>query len=186
MRDDVTISYRGARYELGRGQNFYGIWPAGASRSQPAEWWPHTPEGWYGAWSRFTAIEVPGTIVQVSPTVATATAQAAPLVEVPRRRAVVAAALLALGVALGIAGIFPDYFSGSSLAQESAELVPHVIYLAAWTASAVLVLLGGSRLRAGVLLGLGTSIVTFGLFLADLGTAVSGQTSVVERNSCRC
>jgi hypothetical protein len=180
VRDDVTISYRGARYEIGRGQHYYGIWPAGAPHSQPVEWWPQTPEGWYGAWSRFAGIETPGTIVQVSPSAATpASAEAVPLVAVPRTRALVAAALLAVGVAVGIAGLFPDYFTGASLAQESAELVPHAIYLATWTASAVLILLGGTRLRAGVLLGLGTSIVTFGLFVADLGTAISGPANLV-------
>jgi hypothetical protein len=40
--------------------------------------------------------------------------------------------------------------------------------------SALLILLGGTRLRAGALLGLGTSIVTFGLFFADAGTAIAG------------
>jgi len=181
VRDDVTISYRGARYEIGRGQHFYGIWLAGAPRSQPVEWWPQTPEGWYGAWSRFAGIETPGTIVQVSPPAAgtPASAEPAPLVAVPRRRAIVAAALLAVGVVCGIVGLFPDYFTGTSLAHESAEQVPHVIYLATWTASAVLILLGGTRLRAGVLLGIGTSIVTFGLFLADLGTAISGRADLV-------
>ncbi len=63
MREDVTISYRGASYEIGRGPRFYGIWAAGAPRSQPAQWWPETPEGWSAAWSRFTQIESPGTIV---------------------------------------------------------------------------------------------------------------------------
>jgi hypothetical protein len=181
VRDDVTISYRGARYEIGRGQHFYGIWPAGAPPSQPVEWWPQTPEGWYGAWSRFAGIETPGTIVPVSPTAATGPARAepGPLVAVARTRAIVAAVLLAVGVVCGIAGLFPDYFTGASLAQQSVELVPHVIYLAAWTASAVLILLGGTRLRAGVLLGIGTSIVTFGFFVADLGTAISGRADVV-------
>jgi hypothetical protein len=49
-----------------------------------------------------------------------------------------------------------------------------VIYLAAWSASALLILLGGARLRVGALLGLGTSIITFGLFFADAGTVIAG------------
>ncbi len=85
-----------------------------------------------------------------------------------------AAALLAVGVVCGIAGLFPRYTSGTSLAQLPANLVPHVIYLAAWSVSALLVLLGGDRLRAGALLGLGTSLVTFGLFFADAGIVIAG------------
>ena len=65
MRDDVTISYRGASYEIGRGPAFYGIWSIGQTWSQPLEWWPDTPEGWYAAWTRFTTIERPETIAPV-------------------------------------------------------------------------------------------------------------------------
>jgi hypothetical protein len=86
---------------------------------------------------------------------------------------IMAAALLGVGVILGIAGLFPAYIGGASLAQQSALLTPHAIYLAAWTASAVLILLGGARLRLGALLSLGLSAVTFGLFFADAGTAIS-------------
>jgi hypothetical protein len=163
--ENETILYRGARYEIGRGRGFYGIWPANAPRPPSIEWWPETPEGWHGAWSRFTAIETPGTIAPVSQGTAAAVSA--------RTRAVIAA-LLAIGVACGIAGLFPVYLAGASLAQQPAELVPHAIYLAAWSVSALLILLGGARLRVGALLGLGTSIVTLGLFFADAGTAIAG------------
>ena len=63
--DKVTITYRGAKYEIGRGQDFYGIWMTGAPRSQPLEWWPESPEGWSAAWTRFASIEAPGAIVPV-------------------------------------------------------------------------------------------------------------------------
>jgi hypothetical protein len=86
---------------------------------------------------------------------------------------VMAAALLGVGVILGIAGLFPAYIGGASLAQQSDQLIPHAIYLAVWAASAVLILLGGARLRLGRLLSLGLSAVTFGLFFADAGTAIS-------------
>jgi hypothetical protein len=178
VRENVTISHRGAGYEIGRAEHFYGIWPAGSTQPQPLEWWPVTPEGWSGAWSRFTAIETPGTIAPVGQ-------QAAP----PRQRAglalsagtgaMVAAALLGLGVLLGLIGLFPNYVAGASLAQQPAELVPHVIYLAGWTASAVLILLGGLRLRIGALLGTGLSIVTFGLFCADAGQVIAGASGGV-------
>src|ERR1700716_1706207 len=63
--DRVTVAYRGAKYDIGRGRGFYGIWTAGGSRSQPLERWPETPEGWSATWTRFTEIEEPGTIASV-------------------------------------------------------------------------------------------------------------------------
>ena len=62
MFDTVTIAYRGATYEIGRGRDYYGIWAAGTSRSTPLELWPDTPEGWSAAWARFVAMETPDTI----------------------------------------------------------------------------------------------------------------------------
>jgi hypothetical protein len=138
--ENETILYRGASFEIGRGPGFYGIWPAGAPRPPSIEWWPETPEGWNGAWLRFTELEAPGAIVpvgRVTGPVANAST-----------RAKIAAALLAFGVICGVAGLFPSYLAGVSLAQEPALLVPHVIYLAAWSASALLILLGGARLGA--------------------------------------
>ena len=191
MRDNVTIAYRGAKYELGRGSTFFGIWAAGASRSQPLQWWPDTSEGWSAAWSRFTEIETPGTIVPVGRRTAAAGPDAVPAGESafaaghggtptgPRAAGAsvarpVAAGLLAVGVLLGVIGLFPGYLAGDSLAKQPPDLVPHVIYLAGWTASAILIALGGTRLRLGALLGVGLSLVTFGLFFADAGTAMSG------------
>jgi hypothetical protein len=177
--DRVTITYRGAGYEIGRGPDYYGVWTVGAARSQPLERWPETPEGWSAAWGRFTAIEAPGTIAPVGKRTARAARRTVPAgwpaTEAGARTGAISAALLlAVGVALGVAGLFPDYLGGASLAGEPVNLVPHVIYLATWSASAVLILLGGTRLRMGALLGMGTSIVTFGLFLADVGTAIAG------------
>ena len=190
MPANETVLYRGARFELGRGPGFYGIWPAGAPRPPSIEWWPETPEGWQGAWSRFTALETPGTFAAVSSPGTFAAVSSpgamAPIgppapggppstaVAIPRARAVVAAALLAVGVGCGIAGLFPGYLGGASLAQQPAQLVTHAIFLAVWTASALLILRGGALVRVGALLGLGTSIVTFGLFFADAGTAIGG------------
>ena len=228
MFDKVTITYRGAKYEIGRGRDFFGIWTTGGPRSQPLEWWPETPEGWSAAWTRFASIEAPGAIVPVgrrTPPVGASAVRVnenpgpfgqntAPLSETagetivvaggrpapygqfagsygqstasygPSRRvtqavsgrtgAIAAAALLGLGVIAGVAGLFPAYLGGSSLAQQADQLIPHVIYLAVWTAGAVLILLGGTRLRLGALLSLGLSVVTFGLFFADAGTAIAG------------
>jgi hypothetical protein len=184
--DNVTITYRGSGYEIGRGSDFYGIWTVGAPRSRPLERWPETPDGWSSAWTRFTEIEAPGTIAPVGRRIAWPGQRTVPAGQrtVPagqraatagtRTGAIYAAVLLAAGVILGIASLFPAYLDGQSLAQQPANLVPHVIYLAAWCLSAGLILLGGARLRMGALLGTGLSVVTFGLFFADAATAIAG------------
>jgi hypothetical protein len=196
--DNVSISYRGATYALGQGPQFYGIWYATALQAQPIEWWPLTPDGWAGAWSRFASVEAPGTIRPVAPApMAPMTGPVGPpvgtLADPAARQAAdwrtesaadpvglarnarISAALVGVGLVLGVVGLFPVYTGGASLASEPVNLVPHVIYLAAWALSAVLILLGGVRLRVGALLGLGTSAVTLGLFIADVGTpAVDG------------
>jgi hypothetical protein len=183
--DNVTITYRGAGYEIGRGPDFYGVWAIGAPRSRPLERWPETPEGWSAAWTRFTEIEAPGTIAPAGRRIAWPGQRTVPAGQrtVPagqrtgagtRTGAISAALLLVVGVVLGIASLFPAYLDGQSLAQQPANLVPHVIYLAAWSLSAALILLGGTRPRMGALLGMGLSIVTFGLFFADAGMAITG------------
>ena len=187
MFDKVTIAYRGAKYEIGRGGAFYGIWVVGAPRSEPLQWWPETPEGWNAAWTRFASIEVPGTIVPVGRSTSpagsgpaqagTQTGTLAGARAGGRARTLIAAGLLGLGVVLGVVGLFPGYFGGAGLTQQAAQLIPHVFYLAVWAAAAVLVVLGGARLRVGALLSLGLSVVTFGLFVADAGTAIAGQAS---------
>ena len=177
MLDKVTIAYRGATYEIGRGRDYFGIWAVNGSRSQPLEWWPETQEGWSAAWVRFTALEGPDGITPAGRN-ATRPGERTGAGFVPAigagRGALVAALLLGVGVVLGVAGLFPEYLDGTSLAAQPDNLVAHVIYLATWTAGAVLIALGGSRLRIGALLATGLSIVTFGLFLADAGTAIAG------------
>jgi hypothetical protein len=171
VRDDIAIWYRGANYQLGRGRHGYAIWPLAGQPEYPLEQWPETPQGWAAAWSRFNTIEHPAAIVHLSkPAVPVASPGSS----------IGAAGLLTVGVACGIAGLFPAYLSGASLASDPANLVPHVIYLATWLAAAVLIVPGGTWRQVGALLGLGTSIVTFGYFLADLGTAFSGGASTLS------
>jgi hypothetical protein len=176
--DKVSIAYRGGTYEIGRGRDYFGIWTVEGSRSQPLEWWPETQEGWSAAWTRFAVLEAPDAISTVGQTGTRpgerAAADWAPAITAGRRGAIAAALLLGVGVALGIAGLFPDYLGGTSLAGQPDNLVAHVIYLAAWTVGGVRIVLGGARLRVGALLAAGLSIVTFGLFLADAGTPISG------------
>jgi hypothetical protein len=240
--ENVSIAYRGANYAIGQGPQFYGIWHAAAPQNAPLEWWPLTPEGWTGAWSRFASIEVPGTIAPVSAPPAPVSAPPAPTGVTPApasatsalpatslptgtpatsaaaqaqaavadgpsvaqaggeaidpqygaidptygqvaerpanpagmvRNARIGAALLAAGVVLGVIGLFPAYTSGVSLAAQAPNLVPHLIYLAAWAGSAVLILSSGVRRQAGVLIGAGVSVVTLGMFVIDAGTPIT-------------
>lgn len=207
MRENVTVSHRGASYEIGRGYRFYGIWPVGSPVPQPMQWWPETDEGWHAAWFRFTQLESPEAIVPADvasqhggwpqpagqpdvtwparswPATGLTSAPGSP--GLPRSSAIASAILLGAGVICGAAGLFGGYLGSASLASQSAQWLPHAIYLAAWSAAAVLIFLGAIRLRAGAgagggwqrtgaLLAAGVSAVTFGFFLADLGTVVSG------------
>ncbi|HUC56623.1 MAG TPA: hypothetical protein VMA95_04425 [Streptosporangiaceae bacterium] len=175
MREGVTISHRGSVYEIGRGRGFYGIWIAAAPQPTPVEWWPETQDGWYDAWARFTAIENPAAITAVDEPLPGSLSLASPRDRDSLRLGGVA--LLALGVIFGIIGLFPDYTEGASLSSSAPEWIPHVIYLLAWSASAALLLRSGNARRAGALVAAGTSAVTFGLFLADLGIVIADGTS---------
>jgi hypothetical protein len=183
--EKVTISHRGARYEIGRGKRYYGIWVTGAPESDPVDRWPETQDGWAQAWTRFVSLEVPGTIAPVEqrgfklPGVRFARLEGGG----SGKTAMAAAVLLGVGIILGIAGLFPNYFAGQSLAAQADQLVPHLLYFAGWAVSAALIADGarrgqatgaGARIRAGALLGTGLSAVTLGMFLSDLGQAVSG------------
>jgi hypothetical protein len=190
--DKVTIAYRGTGYELGQGRGFYGVWAVGAPRHEPLQQWAETPEGWNAAWTRFAGMEAPGTIVPVGRNNPPVGSSGSPAGEGPgasgssttgygtgpasggKGGAFVAAALLGVGVVLGVAGLFPRYLGSVSLADRSDQVLPHAIYLGAWTLSAVLVVLGGARMRIGALLSLGLSAITFGLFFSDIGLATSG------------
>jgi hypothetical protein len=249
VHENVIVSHRGARFEIGRGPGYYAIWPAGAAQWRPIEWWPETPEGWKAAWARFTDVEPRRAIHHVNqtlpvpaadqptagdqPTIAgqsvtaepdTAAIEHSPIGQRPGpgafqspsqafgqgqplgpgepaslgqpssaiplpaepaaglsaalrragRPAILSAALLAAGIVVGIAGLFPGYFGPTSLTEHTELLVPHLIYLATWAVSAVLIIRGGFRGGFGGLLAAGMSLVTFGLFFADLGTAIAG------------
>ncbi len=176
MREGVTISHRGSVYEIGRGRGFYGIWIAAAPQPAPVEWWPETQDGWFDAWSRFTAVEAPGAIVAVSQAGQGDVAMTGASAREHYALRLAGAALIAAGVIFGIIGLFPGYTEGASLASQTPEVVPHAIYLATWAISAVLLLRGGSGSRTGALIAAGTSAVTFGLFFADLGIVIAGGT----------
>lgn len=213
MPEKVTISHRGVRYEIGRGKRYYGIWVAGAPESDPIDRWPETHDGWVQAWARFTAIETPGSIVAVerpragfkfpgvnlkkSRAASATVTDAAAGRRSEAARALAGAGLLGLGVLLGLIGLFPGYVGSPSLASQADQLVPHLMYLAVWAASSVLIVAGlrpragaGSpgaspgaarpgMTRTGALLGIGLSAVTFGLYFADLGEVISGGAALL-------
>lgn len=193
MPDKAVISHRGEKYEIGRGKRFYGIWVVGAPYDAPVDRWPENPDGWRQAWTRFTAIEVPGTINPVtrerpglrfgrSKTAgdndagdsAVSDGEAAGGRSRRGSGLLLGEGLLVLGVVLGLAGLFPAYYSrGQSLLAQSDQVVPHLIYVIGWALTAALVALTVGRpskaARLGALFGLGLSVVTFGLFLTDWG-----------------
>ena len=190
--EKVTISHRGARYEIGRGKRFFGIWAIGAPESEPVDRWPENRDGWEQAWTRFVALETPDKITAVESPSGRLTLPR-PRLKLPRPKprptarpggsgsafALAGAGLLGLGVLLGLIGLFPGYIGPQSLASQAEQLVPHVLYLATWAASAVLIVSGGARARTGALLATGLSAVTFGMFFADLGQVISGGASLL-------
>jgi hypothetical protein len=173
--EKVTISYRGAKYEIGRGKRYYGIWVLGAPASDPIDRWPLTREGWEQAWARYTAIERPGSITKVEasrggfklPRMRRTSADSGQAPGTPGRedtpggegrkspslavmlgkpaRATAAVGLLGLGLLLGLIGLFPGYFGSQSLASQADELVPHLFYLATWAVAAGLIAVGAAR-----------------------------------------
>ena len=208
MPEKAIISHRGEKYEIGRGKRFYGIWVVGAPYDAPVDRWPETRDGWEQAWTRFAAVEVPGTIAAVrsqrsgfgamlKSRRAAAKAGADPADgadaggragtapgAAPRRGGtalLVGEGLLVLGVVLGLAGLFPAYAGGQSLLSQGDQVVPHLCYVIAWAISAGPIALSVSRprgARLGALFALGLSAVTLGLFVSDIGEVVSGGASL--------
>ena len=204
MPEKAIISHRGEKYEIGRGKRFYGIWVVGAPYDAPVDRWPETRDGWEQAWTRFAAVEVPGTIAAV-PTqrggLATmlksrrATAEAGADVADGSAGGVTAAAsgvtaaarrggtallvgegLLVLGVVLGLVGLFPDYAGGQSLLSQGDQVVPHLCYVIAWAISAGPIALSVSRPRAARL----GALFALGLSAVTLGLFVSDIGEVVS------
>jgi hypothetical protein len=193
--DKAVISHRGEKYEIGRGKRFYGIWAVGALYDAPVDRWPENRDGWQQAWARFAAMEDPGTIkpitrerkglsLRLGRRPDDGGASDTPPADRRSRRGtplLLGEGLLVLGVVLGLAGLFPAYEGGQSLLSQWDQVVPHLLYVMGWAATAALVALSVARpsnaARFGALFGLGLSAVTFGLFLADWGQlALSGVT----------
>jgi hypothetical protein len=200
--EKAVVSHRGEKYEIGRGKRFYGIWVVGAPYEAPVDRWPENRDGWQQAWTRFTAIEVPGTITAVTAerkglrlglglrqaaggTASDSASGDMRVVAARTRRGsglLVGEALLVLGVVLGLAGLFPAYEGGQSLLSQWDQVVPHLLYVIGWALTAAFVALSVARpsnsARLGALFGLGLSAVTFGLFLGDLGQVTSGDVTI--------
>jgi hypothetical protein len=168
VRKEATITYRGGGFALGRAEDFYGIWSTGQGSPVLVGHWPATASGWYQAWARLAELE------QAHPREEEVLAR--PLESAPLPK--LAVALIAGGVALGIASLFPAYLNGASLAGQADQLVEHAIFLAGWIATALLLGLGGSRRRAGAAFGIGLSAVSLGFYLGDLGGVVASGAHV--------
>jgi len=204
--EKAIISHRGEKYEIGRGKRFYGIWVVGAPYDAPVDRWPETREGWEQAWTRFAAVEVPGTISAVqsqrsglgamlksrrpaatagagpadpgAAEAADGAAGAAPSAAARRggTALLVGEGLLVLGVVLGLAGLFPSYAGGQSLLSQGDQVVPHLCYVIAWAISAGPIALSVSRPRAARL----GALFALGLSAVTLGLFVSDLGEVVS------
>lgn len=53
----LQYTHSGARYLLGYGDGFFGIWDRRGADAGPAERFPRDDAGWAAAWIRFTALE---------------------------------------------------------------------------------------------------------------------------------
>ena len=137
----------------------------GTQSAQPGQSSPQ--QGWTGPFGGAAAAG--GTSAPANPAFAEADAKT-----VSPWTARIAGSLLAVGVLCGIIGLFPAYLGGASLASQAPNLWPHVLYLAAWAVGAGLVFRGGLSQRVGAFIATGTSAVTLGLFLADIGYGVAG------------
>jgi uncharacterized membrane protein YeaQ/YmgE (transglycosylase-associated protein family) len=54
--DPIQLSHSGARYLLGWGEGFFGIWDR-SRPGPPAERFPRTDDGWAQAWTRYRSLE---------------------------------------------------------------------------------------------------------------------------------
>ncbi len=186
MPDKAVISHRGEKYEIGRGKRFYGIWVLGAPYEAPVDRWPENRDGWQQAWSRFASMEASGTISEVDPGEEEAGAgghRAQAAAAPPRRRGAPGRggpAGAGRGARAGRVVPRPTR-AARACSRSGTRWCRTCCYVIGWMVTAGLVALSVARpsnaARLGALFGLGLSAVTFGLFLADLGQATSGQAS---------
>jgi hypothetical protein len=164
LREDaVTLTQRGHRYALGRGADFYGVWEISTPIPVLVERFPMLPDGWYEARRRFEELETrPGEALVNRHTQRGA-----------KRQQLICASIVLAGVVLGVAGLFPSYIGGLSLASQSDELLPHLFYVAGWALTGACLCVGGRFARSGAFFGFGLSAVTFGFYLSDLGLVLS-------------
>jgi MFS family permease len=163
--DELPITTPGTRYALGRGAAFYGVWDVSAPEATLLEQFPFTAEGWFAARRRIEALERP---------LDATTGPEVPQAKFDRARTVHAGVIL-VGVALGIAGLFPAYLSDSSLANQGAQLLPHIAYLVTWAVVASLLLSDRRFVRAAAGIGVGLGAMTLGFFLTDVATAATSH-----------
>lgn len=183
---ELTVTTRARRYGIGHDELGFAVVDLAAPGSPPVDRFPPGRAGWNLAWQRLQVLEghrgrtgapAPGPgAVRAGDLGGPAVAAGLAAAEVRGRPTALdvvdlaAAAGAAAGVALGVAGLFPAYLGGVSLASRVDGLWTHVVYLATFAAASALLAGGGRVARAGAALGSGLAAVTLGLFLADIGT----------------
>jgi hypothetical protein len=74
----LQYTHSGARYLLGYGDGFFGIWDRLRADPGPAERFPRDDAGWAAAWIRFTALEPDHVVVGLGGTGGAPSSPAAP------------------------------------------------------------------------------------------------------------
>jgi hypothetical protein len=62
----TKLAYKGSRFVLGKGVDYYGIWDCSVN-ARAQEVFPLSNEGWQQAWNRFSVLEAHPTVVEQVP-----------------------------------------------------------------------------------------------------------------------
>lgn len=160
--EGTTISQQGTRFALGRGNAGYVVLDTTAPGAVVVATFSLSAEGWFSARREFERLEEPTS----GPDFAT------PVAAQMAGSMTVSSALLLAGVTIGAAGLFPSYLSGSSLASQGDQLLPHLVYLVGWALAGVLIL-SARHARVAAVAAAGLSAMSFGFFVTDVGSAAS-------------
>lgn len=175
MQDQIhetILLQHGRCYAFGRGTDFYGIWDTTPTPIELVERFPLNRESWYQARRRFEELErqANGWPPNGSPTTHPSPGSQG-MVD---RYLAASSGTIIIGVILGVVALFPRYLGNSSIVSQGDQLLPHIFYLIGWAITAAALLARRQIARGAMLFGLGLSAMTFGFYLSDLGSAVSG------------
>ena len=156
----VEITQPGRNYSVGRDEEGYGIWRSTDASGLPLERFGTESTDWFAAFTRWRELEEGRDTPE----------QRRPAIE----RRGLALGIFGVALALGVAGLFPEYSAGTSLAHSPDELTTHLFYLAGFSVAALGVAATHRARDVGALVGVGLSIVLLGFYVTDVANALSG------------